>query len=144
MPAPSRHGASLDLGGQMVVRGGQATAGIDLALQLAGRISGRVLAINADVILRPGARVDGDLLVVGGDVEGARETARRAIRDGTRASEVISRLRALFSRKPPTIEAVDRSSIWGDVDPRQLLPIIGRSVTLSTSPLPGGREALIR
>jgi C4-dicarboxylate-specific signal transduction histidine kinase len=49
------------------------------------------------------------------DVEGARETARRAIRDGTRASEVISRLRALFSRKPPTIEAVDLNEATREV-----------------------------
>jgi PAS domain-containing protein len=33
------------------------------------------------------------------NVDGARETARRTIRDGHRASDVISRLRALFSRK---------------------------------------------
>lgn len=46
---------------------------IDGPLFIAGRVTGRVLAINADVILRPGARVDGDLLVVGGDVEGERE-----------------------------------------------------------------------
>jgi signal transduction histidine kinase len=32
------------------------------------------------------------------DVEGARETARRTIRDANRASEVIARLRALFAR----------------------------------------------
>ena len=31
------------------------------------------------------------------NVEGARETARRTIRDGNRASDVISRLRALFA-----------------------------------------------
>ena len=41
---------------------------------IAGHVVGRVLAINADVLLRPGARIDGDLLVVGGDVEG-RERA---------------------------------------------------------------------
>lgn len=40
-------------------------------LVIAGRVKGRVLAINSDVILQPGARIDGDLLVVGGDVEGA-------------------------------------------------------------------------
>ena len=40
-------------------------------------------------------------------VEGARETARRTIRDGNRASEVITRLRALFSKKDPVIESVD-------------------------------------
>ena len=33
------------------------------------------------------------------DVDGARETARRTIRDGYRASDVIARLRALFSKK---------------------------------------------
>ena len=33
------------------------------------------------------------------DVEGARETARRTIRDGNRAADVITRLRALFSKK---------------------------------------------
>lgn len=33
------------------------------------------------------------------NIEGARETARRAIRDGNRASEVVTHLRALFRRK---------------------------------------------
>lgn len=37
---------------------------------VAGHVAGRVLAINADVVLRRGARIDGDLLVVGGEVEG--------------------------------------------------------------------------
>jgi hypothetical protein len=37
---------------------------------IAGHVAGRVLAINADVLLQPGARIDGDLLVVGGEVEG--------------------------------------------------------------------------
>ncbi len=37
---------------------------------ISGRVRGRVLAINSDVILRPSARIDGDLLVVGGEVEG--------------------------------------------------------------------------
>jgi PAS domain S-box-containing protein len=41
------------------------------------------------------------------NVDGARETARRTIRDGNRASEVITRLRALFSRKDQTSEPVD-------------------------------------
>jgi PAS domain S-box-containing protein len=41
------------------------------------------------------------------NVDGARETARRTIRDGHRASEVITRLRALFARKNPAIEPVD-------------------------------------
>jgi len=41
------------------------------------------------------------------NIEGARETARRTIRDGNRASEVIARLRALFSRRQASIEPVD-------------------------------------
>jgi signal transduction histidine kinase len=41
------------------------------------------------------------------NVEGARETARRTIRDGNRASDVITRLRALFTRKDATTESVD-------------------------------------
>jgi C4-dicarboxylate-specific signal transduction histidine kinase len=40
-------------------------------------------------------------------VEGARETARRTIRDANRMSEVIARLRALFSKKEPTAESVN-------------------------------------
>jgi C4-dicarboxylate-specific signal transduction histidine kinase len=35
------------------------------------------------------------------NVDGARETARRTIRDGQRAPEVIKRLRALSARRTP-------------------------------------------
>jgi PAS domain S-box-containing protein len=41
------------------------------------------------------------------NVEGARETARRTIRDGNRASEVIMRLRELFSKREFTLEPLD-------------------------------------
>jgi signal transduction histidine kinase len=41
------------------------------------------------------------------NVEGARETARRTIRDGNRASDVITQLRALFGKKNATIEVID-------------------------------------
>jgi PAS domain S-box-containing protein len=41
------------------------------------------------------------------NVDGARETARRTIRDGNRAADVINRLRALFSKKDITLEDVD-------------------------------------
>jgi C4-dicarboxylate-specific signal transduction histidine kinase len=41
------------------------------------------------------------------NVDGAPETARRTIRDANRASEVITRLRALFGNKEGTIESVD-------------------------------------
>lgn len=43
-------------------------------LLIGGHVKGRVLAINSDVVLKPSARIDGDLLVVGGEVEG-RHTA---------------------------------------------------------------------
>ena len=41
------------------------------------------------------------------NLEGARETTRRTIRDGNRASEVITRLRALFSKKSAAFESFD-------------------------------------
>lgn len=39
-------------------------------LTLGGHVTGRVIALNSDVILEPSARIDGDLLVVGGEVAG--------------------------------------------------------------------------
>jgi signal transduction histidine kinase len=41
------------------------------------------------------------------DVDGARLTATRTIRDGNRASDVIARLRELFIRKEFTLEPLD-------------------------------------
>jgi PAS domain S-box-containing protein len=41
------------------------------------------------------------------NVDGARETTQRTIRDGHRAADVITRLRALFGKKDITFEAVD-------------------------------------
>jgi PAS domain S-box-containing protein len=41
------------------------------------------------------------------DVDGARETAQRTIRDGNRASDVISRLRTLYSKKESRPESMD-------------------------------------
>ena len=49
------------------------------------------------------------------DVDGARETARRTIRDGNRASDVIARVRALFTKKEPAIEAVDLNEVTREV-----------------------------
>ncbi|HEX7139151.1 MAG TPA: PAS domain-containing protein, partial [Vicinamibacterales bacterium] len=49
------------------------------------------------------------------DVDGARETARRTIRDGNRASDVIARVRALFTKKDPAIEAVDLNEVTREV-----------------------------
>jgi PAS domain S-box-containing protein len=49
------------------------------------------------------------------DVDGARETARRTIRDGNRASDVIARLRALFSKKEFTLESLDLNEATREV-----------------------------
>lgn len=49
------------------------------------------------------------------NVEGARETVRRTIRDGNRAADVISRLRALYGKKEPTIEWVDLNEATREV-----------------------------
>ena len=49
------------------------------------------------------------------NVDGARETARRTIRDGNRASDVICRLRSLYGKKDPTIESVDLNEAAGEV-----------------------------
>jgi PAS domain S-box-containing protein len=49
------------------------------------------------------------------NVTGALETVRRTIRDGQRASEVIKRLRALFSKKEATSEPVDLNEATREV-----------------------------
>ena len=49
------------------------------------------------------------------DLDGARETARRAIRDGNRASEVIARVRTLFTKKEFATESVDLNGATREV-----------------------------
>ncbi len=49
------------------------------------------------------------------NVDGARETARRTIRDGNRASEMITRLRALFSKKAATTQSMDLNEATQEV-----------------------------
>jgi PAS domain S-box-containing protein len=41
------------------------------------------------------------------NIDGARETAQRTIRDGNRASDVVTRLRTLFSKKQFDVEPLD-------------------------------------
>jgi PAS domain S-box-containing protein len=41
------------------------------------------------------------------NIDGARETVQRTIRDGNRASDVITRLRTLFSKKQIEVESLD-------------------------------------
>jgi PAS domain S-box-containing protein len=64
------------------------------------------------------------------NLEGARETARRMIRDGNRASDVITRLRALFSNDDLTVELLDLNEITEEV------------ITLSLSDLQRNRVAV--
>lgn len=49
------------------------------------------------------------------NLEGARETARRTIRDGSRASEVVTRLRTLYSKKEPGLEPMDLNEATREV-----------------------------
>ena len=64
------------------------------------------------------------------NVDGARETVRRTIRDGHRAADVITRLRALFSSNGPVTERVDLNDATREV------------ITLSLSELQGNRIIL--
>jgi signal transduction histidine kinase len=45
------------------------------------------------------------------DLAGARETAKRTLRDGNRASDVITRLRALFTKKTVSGETVNLNQV---------------------------------
>jgi PAS domain S-box-containing protein len=49
------------------------------------------------------------------NLAGARETVRRTIRDGNRASEIVARLRALFNRKAPVTGPVDLNEATREV-----------------------------
>ena len=49
------------------------------------------------------------------NIEGARETARRTIRDGNRASDVITRLRALFTKREFALEPLDLNEATREV-----------------------------
>jgi PAS domain S-box-containing protein len=49
------------------------------------------------------------------DIDGARETARRTIRDANRAADVVARLRALFSKKEFTLEPLDLNEATREV-----------------------------
>ena len=49
------------------------------------------------------------------NVDDARETARRIIRDGNRASDVVTRLRVLFSKKEFTLEPLDLNKATEEV-----------------------------
>jgi len=64
------------------------------------------------------------------NVEGARETAKRTVRDGNRASDVITRLRALFSKKEFTLEPLDLNEATREVIALSLGDLQRKRVTL--------------
>jgi PAS domain S-box-containing protein len=66
------------------------------------------------------------------NLDGARETARRTIRDGNRASDVITRLRALFSRKEFALEPVDLNEATREVIALSLSELQSNSVMVQS------------
>jgi FixJ family two-component response regulator len=53
------------------------------------------------------------------DVEGARATARRTLRDGNRAADVIAQLRALFSAESRDSEMLALRGCYASLTPRE-------------------------
>jgi PAS domain S-box-containing protein len=49
------------------------------------------------------------------NIDGARETVRRTIRDGNRASDVITRLRTLYSKKEPSLDPMELNEVTREV-----------------------------
>jgi len=73
------------------------------------------------------------------NIDGARETAKRTIRDGNRASDVITRLRAMFIRREFTLEAMDLNEATREVVALSLNDLQRHRVALQlelTEPLP--------
>jgi C4-dicarboxylate-specific signal transduction histidine kinase len=64
------------------------------------------------------------------NIEGALETVRRTMRDGKRASDVIGRLRALFSRKEFALEPLDLNEVTREVIALSLSDLRANRVTL--------------
>ena len=66
------------------------------------------------------------------NIDGACATARRTLRDGNRASEVIQRLRTLYTHKQPTYESVDLNDATREVLALSMNELKHGSVTLRT------------
>jgi PAS domain S-box-containing protein len=66
------------------------------------------------------------------NLDGARETARRTIRDGNRASDVITRLRALFSTEELALERVDLNAVTREVVALSLSDLQRNSVAVKS------------
>ncbi|MGA2888437.1 MAG: PAS domain-containing protein [Terracidiphilus sp.] len=54
------------------------------------------------------------------NLDGARETAKRTLRDGNRASDVVTRLRTLYGKKEPSLEPMDLNEAAREVIALQL------------------------
>ncbi|HEX7944039.1 MAG TPA: PAS domain-containing protein, partial [Phenylobacterium sp.] len=82
------------------------------------------------------------------NLDGARATAERTIRDANRASEVIQRLRALFARKQASMEPVDLNDAVAEVltlsasDLQQRQVMLRRSFDEALPPVRGDRVQL--
>ena len=91
-------------------RAAQAATVAELAASIAHEVQQPLAGIilNANTCLR----------MLGADspnVKGALETVRRTLRDGNRASDVISRIRSLFGNKAPDFEPLDLTEAVRDV-----------------------------
>jgi PAS domain S-box-containing protein len=64
------------------------------------------------------------------NIEGARETARRTVRDGNRASEVVTRLRALFKGKELAVESIDLNDAAREVIALSLSELQSNRITV--------------
>ena len=71
------------------------------------------------------------------DIAGARDTARRTLRDGNRASDVITRLRALFAKESAADEPVDLNQIALEAIALSLSDLRRRRISVETDLAPG-------
>ena len=82
------------------------------------------------------------------NIDGARETARRTIRDGHRAADVITRLRALFSKTGAATEPVDLNEATREVitlsqgELRKSRVVLGEELAANLPPVRGDRVQL--
>jgi PAS domain S-box-containing protein len=82
------------------------------------------------------------------DIAGARETARRTLRDANRASDVITHLRALFSRREFAVEPLDLNEAAREVIALSASDLQRHHITLQSNfalhlpPIPGDRIQL--
>ncbi len=96
---------------------------------------------NASTCLR---MLDGDVP----NLEGARATVQRTLRDADRASEVIRRLRTMFARKTLISETVDLDAVAREVlallssELQRVRVVVRTSFETSLPPVPGDRVQL--